>query len=184
MSHTSEIPLQEEPAKAELFDLIYDSLRELAASFLRRERVGHTLQPTALVNEAALRCLNGDLLDGLPNRRVLFSILAKAMRRILVDHARRRNAVRRGGSRTALPLDEMLDGLEARNRLGLLELDEALEDLGRRSARQADVVSLRYFGGFEMQEIADQLGLSLSAIEKDWRLARAWLRDRLGGTPS
>jgi RNA polymerase sigma factor (TIGR02999 family) len=110
--------------------------------------------------------------------------MATAMRRVLIDHARRRRADRRQGQRGRVPLDDVVDTLEDSHRLCLLDLDEALVDLEELNTRQSAVVTQRFFGGFELREIADHLSVSLSTVEKDWRLARAWLRRRLGGNLS
>jgi RNA polymerase sigma factor (TIGR02999 family) len=106
--------------------------------------------------------------------------MATAMRRVLIDHARRRGADRRQGERRRVPLDELVESLENSHRLNLLDLEAALEELEQFSPRQAAVVVRRFFGGFALPEIAEHLEVSLSTVEKDWRLARAWLRKRLG----
>jgi RNA polymerase sigma factor (TIGR02999 family) len=146
---------------------------------MRRERDGHTLQPTSLVHEAALRMIDEDALGRIPNRSYLFRAMATCMRRILIDHARAKGAQRRGGDRRREEWDGALEVAAMNAPVDLLALDEALERLGALDARQAAIVELRFFGGFEMQEIAEQLGVSLSTVEKDWRIARAWLRSQL-----
>jgi RNA polymerase sigma factor (TIGR02999 family) len=169
-----------EAAQAQLFTLVYDELRSLAGSLMRRERPEHTLQPTALVNEAAARLLGEEALRKIPNRAYFFGMVGLAMRRVLVDHARTRGAKRRGGDQDRLPLDAAIDLVEQTHQIDLLALDELLQELEKLNKRQYEVVMLRFFGGFEVPEIAEQLGIGLSTAEKDWRVARAWLRQRLG----
>jgi RNA polymerase sigma factor (TIGR02999 family) len=168
-------------AKEKLIKLAYAELRELAERLMRRERPDHTLQPTALVHEAALRVLQTDAVLQFAGRGVFLAAMATAMRRVLIDHARRRGAERRQGERRRVPLDELVDSLEQSHSLSLLDLDDALAELERLNPRQATVVVQRFFGGFTLPEIAEHLDVSLSTVEKDWRLSRAWLRGRLGG---
>jgi RNA polymerase sigma factor (TIGR02999 family) len=175
----NEIEAGDPAAQGKLFEVVYDELRALAASLMRKERAQHTLQPTALVNEAALRLLGEDALRRVRNRAYFFGMMGLAMRRVLVDHARTRGAQRRGGGQERLPLDAAVDLVEQTHQVDLLALDEVLRELEALNRRQYDVVMLRFFGGFEVPEIADQLGIGLSTAEKDWRLARAWLRRRL-----
>lgn len=166
-------------ARERLFELAYEELRALAAGLMRSERPEHTLQPTALVHEAAARLLDAQALKSAPNRAYFFGAMARAMRRVLVDHARRRSAARRGGDSLRVPLDDTIEQLEATHAVDLVSLDEALETLGELHSRQAEVVMLRFFAGFTMSEIAQQLEVSVSTVEADWRLARAWLHSRL-----
>ena len=168
-----------EEAKGRLLELVYDELRGLAGAMMRREREGHTLQPTSLVHEAALRMLDEDSLANIPNRSYLFRAMTTCMRRILIDHARARGAERRGGGLRREEWDGALDVPQEAGSVDVLALDESLERLQALDPRQAAIVELRFFGGFDMQEIADQLGVSLSTVEKDWRIARAWLRSQL-----
>jgi RNA polymerase sigma factor (TIGR02999 family) len=165
-------------AREKLVELVYQELRRLAAGLLRRERPGHTLQPTALVHEALLRLLRPDALGGAQNRAQLLAAAARAMRRVLVDHARRRAADKRGGGQPPLLLDEALDYF-TEQRLDLLALHEALDRLAELHARQAQVVELRFFGGFTVEEIAAQLQMSVSTVESDYRKAAAFLRSLL-----
>jgi len=151
----------------------YDALRRLAASYLGRERVGHTLQPTALVHEAFLRLADGAYADQSHFR----AAAAIAMRRILVDHARTRGAQKRGGDRLRITLIEGVTADEPD--IDLLALDEALDELGRVSPRRARIVELRFFGGLTTAEIGDAIGVSTRTVEGDWLFARAWLRKRL-----
>ncbi len=170
-------------ARQELFAVVYAELYELARRALRRERPGHTLQPTALVHEAFLRLMRQDSM-GCRTPAEFLGVAAKAMRRILVDHARARGRQKRGGGATATglgtELDEMADHYEARA-LDLLTLDEALDELAAFDAPKAELVELRFFAGLSMAEAATVRGTSLRAAERDWTLARAFLRSRLGG---
>jgi RNA polymerase sigma factor (TIGR02999 family) len=147
---------------------------------MNSERADHTLEPTALVHEGVLRLLGGGAVLPAENRRLFFGAVVQAMRRVLIDHARRRNAARRGGAWERQPLDDTLLALEQTHQVDLLALDEQLKGLETAAPRAAEVVTLRFFGGLENREIAEQLGVSLSAVEKDWRFARAWLHRRLG----
>ena len=165
-----------------LLPMVYDELRRLAASYLRRERQGHTLQATALVHEAYMR-LVGPGLEGatVDNRRHFFAIAAKAMRRVLVDYARRRSAQRREGERNAVPIEEVAS-LGADPDFEILALHDALERLHEHHPRQAEVVELRYFGGLGNDEVAEVLGVSRATVERDWQVARLLLhRDLSGG---
>jgi RNA polymerase sigma factor (TIGR02999 family) len=169
-------------ARERLVRAIYGELRRTAGGLMRRERPGHTLQPSALVHEALLRLLDGDTLAEIPNRRYLFAAAAQAMRQVLVEHARRRRARKREGARVRVPLDQVLAGFDEQG-LDVIALHEALERLAQDHPRPARVVDLRFFGGLSVPEVAEILELSDTTIESDWRLARAWLRGQLGGTP-
>lgn len=151
-------------------------LRRQAAFFLGRERPGQNLQPTALVNEAFLRLLGQREVEW-KNRRHFFAVAAMAMRRILVDAARRRSALRRGGDpvRVSLSAAEPLTEPD----VDQIALHQALEALGRVDSRQETIVTMRYFGGLSVPDVAEILGLSVSTVEADWRMARAWLHRRL-----
>ena len=167
-----------EEAKDRLVRAIYAELRRIAARLMRRERTDHTLQPSALVHEVLIRLLDGDALADVPNQNYLFSAAARAMRQVLVDHARRRDAGKRAGKRVRLPLDEALAQFDAQG-LDVIDLHEALDRLAGTHARAAQVVDLRFFGGLSIPEVARTLGLSESSVESDWRFARAWLRGQL-----
>jgi RNA polymerase sigma factor (TIGR02999 family) len=167
-------------AQAQLVRLVYDELRQLAAGLMRREGAGHTLQPTALVHEALLRLLGSDGLSEARDRAHLFAAAARAMRHILVDHARRHAAAKRGGGRESVPLDEGVAYVTTPS-MDLLALHDALDQLAALNERQARVVELRFFGGFTVEEIADQLQLSVATVEGDFRKARAFLHSRLVG---
>ena len=153
----------------------------MAAGLMRRERPDHTLQPTALVNEVFVRLLGRDALGGVPNRAYFFGAAAQAMRQVLVDHARQRQAAKRGGGRDRVPLDEVLDHFEQQQRLDVLALDEALADLARLNERHAQVVTLRFFGGLSVEETAEVLRVSPITVMREWKSAKAWLYRELAG---
>lgn len=156
-------------------------LRRLAASYLRRERSGHTLQPTALVNEAFLRLMGQrDQVDW-ESRSHFIAIAARHMRQILVDHARRHKADKRGAGATLVQLDDTPASTKPRS-VDLLALDEALEKLADVDPRKARAMELKFFGGLEMAEIAAVLNISIKTVEKDVRMAGAWLRATLSGS--
>lgn len=155
-----------------LFSVTYEELRRLAAS-VRRDDSCETLNPTALVNEAFLKLV--DTLRQTPVSRLHFKrITARAMRQVLVEAARRRQALKRGGGYVFVTFDEMLDGAVVRSE-NLLALDAALVELARLQPRQAELVEYRFFGGFEIAETAELLGISEATAARDWRAARAWL---------
>ena len=160
-----------------LVPVVYDELRTLAAAHLRRERSDHTLQPTALVNEAYLR-LVGAHHPPWQDRGHFFRAAAEAMRRILIEHARKRSRQKRGGGRVRVSLSDVgpasWDEPEH-----VLALDEALRRLEEQDPRSAEVVQLRYFGGLSVQETAEALGLSERTVKREWTFARAWLHDAL-----
>jgi len=157
----------------ELAPLIYEELRVLAESAMRRERRGHTLQPTALVHEAYAR-LAGEQAAHFNNRVHFFGAAAQTMRRVLIQYARQRRAAKRGGLRKAEPLDDLLVAFEDRC-TDFIALDEALERLAAMDPQQARIVELRFFGGLTVEETAAEMGLSPSSVERGWRVARAWL---------
>jgi RNA polymerase sigma factor (TIGR02999 family) len=162
----------------ELFELIYKELRQIAQSYMRRERPNHTLQTTALVNEAYLRMFQGQPFRW-ENRKHVFCLMAQTMRRVLVDHARSHYAHKRGGERQRLSLDQALL-ISEENSPELFALDEALERLAKLHARQGHVVELRFFGGLTVEETAAVLGVSPETVKLDWRFAMAWLQRELG----
>jgi len=165
-------------ALEEVARVVDRELRRLAASYLRRERPGHTLQPTALVNEAFLRLMDqGDHVDW-ESRSQFMGIAARHMRQILVDHARHHNASKRGSGETMIPIEDAPAATNPRS-ADLMALDEALEKLAEVDPRKARAMELKYFGGLEMAEIAQVLNLSIKTVEKDVRLAGAWLRAAL-----
>jgi RNA polymerase sigma-70 factor (ECF subfamily) len=167
-------------ATDELFPVVYEQLRVLAASHLAGERANHTLQPTALVHEAYLRLVGPDEQEAWENRAHFFGAAAKAIRRILIEHARAKGRIKRGGGieRTTL------DGVEAPAGpdMDLLDLHEAMERLAAVDEAKARVVELRYFGGLSLEETARVLGVSVPTISRHWEFARAWLhRDMTRG---
>ncbi len=161
----------------ELFPLVYDELRRVAASRLQAERAAHTLSATALVHEAYLKLVDQRNADW-KNRAHFFAISARAMRRILIDHANRRRAQKRGGDGVLVTLAEG-DAAVAMRDEELLNLDEALQALEKLDPRQAQIVQLRFFAGLRHEEIAEVLGVSLATVNRDWRAARAWLTSQL-----
>jgi RNA polymerase sigma-70 factor (ECF subfamily) len=164
----------DEQAKGELISLVYDELRQVAARLMRRERSDHTLPPTAVVHEAVIRLLGDNVFDKAVDRNFLFASAARAMRQVLIDHARRRSADRRGQGRQRVPLDLVVDYFEEQG-LEVVAVHEALDRLAEMNERQGQVMTLRYFGGLTVPEVAQALGVSVVTVERDWRLARAWL---------
>ena len=157
-----------------LLPLIYNELRRVADSYLRRDRPGHTLQATALVNEAFLQLINQDQINW-QNRAHFFGAAANLMRQILIQHARANHAAKRGGERQKLYLDEAGDMAQA-NDLDLVALDDALRDLETVAPRQCRIVELRYFGGLNIEETAEALSISPATVKREWTMAKAWLR--------
>ena len=166
-------------AKSRVFDLVYNELRIVASRLLQREQRDHILTPSVVVHETAIRLLGDKALMNAPNRRTLLAAAARIMKEVLVDHARRRLADCRGGGWTKVPLDEFPADFDAED-LDVLVVHEALADLARISERQNQVVTLRYFGGMTVHEIAAELQVSAVTVERDWRRARKWLQQRLG----
>ena len=169
----------DERARGELIALIYDELRRVASSLMRRERADHTLSPTAVVHEAVIRLLGEAVFEKAADRGFLLAAAARAMREVLIDHARRRAADRRGGGMRRVPLDAVVDYFEGQG-LDVIAVHEALDRLAALDGRQAQVMTLRYFGGMTVAEVAAALGVSVATVEHDWRLARAWLAGQLG----
>jgi RNA polymerase sigma-70 factor, ECF subfamily len=164
----------------ELVPLVYAQLRQLADHYLQGERSGHTLQPTALVHEAYLR-LAGQRDAGFNNRVHFYGAAATVMRRILVDHARRRQAAKRGAGQAAFELDESVAaGIDPH--IDFLALDEALDRLAAHSPTPARVVELRYFGGLSVDETATLMGVSPVTVKRYWAFARVWLHRELTAT--
>jgi RNA polymerase sigma factor (TIGR02999 family) len=170
----------DERARGELVTLVYSELRRVAARLMRRERTDHTLSPTAVVHEAVIRLLGEQVFERAEGRSFLYASAARAMREVLIDHARRRAAGRRGGGRQRVPLDAVVDYFEAQG-VDVVAIHEALDRLAALDGRQAQVMTLRYFGGMTVPEVAATLGVSVVTVERDWRLARAWLAGQLGG---
>lgn len=167
----------EEAALAQIIPLVYDELLRLARLHMRRERTGHTLEATALVHEAYARLADADLT--LQDRRHFFAVASRAMRRILVDHARARGSLKRGEGASRVTLGEEIPAPEAG--ADVLELDEALTRLAGMDERKARALELHYFGGLSYEEIADVLDISPATVDRDLRFAKAWLHEHLGG---
>ena len=168
----------DERARDDLIARVYGELRRVAEGLMRREHPGHTLSPTAVVHEAVIRLLGDAAIDRAPDRSYLFAAAARAMREVLIDHARRRATARRGGDRRRVPLDAVADYF-ADQGLDLIAVHEALGRLAGLHERQSQVVTLRYFGGLTVPEIAEALEVSVGTVERDWRIARAWLSNEL-----
>lgn len=169
-----------DPAAAErLLGLVYDELRVLAASLMRRERVDHTLQPTILVHEAWMKLADAEGVDW-QGRAHFYGMAARVMRRILIDHARKHNAERRGGGDWArVALSDA--GAAAADEFEVLAVHEALERFAQLDPRAAQVVEMRVFGGLKVEEVAAVLGVSPRTVDGDWAVARRWLRRELAG---
>jgi RNA polymerase sigma factor (TIGR02999 family) len=170
----------DERAHSQLITLVYSELRRVASGLMRHERPDHTLSPTAVVHEAVIRLLGDAVFDRATDRNYLFASAGRAMREVLIDHARRRAAGRRGGGRRRVPLDAVVDYFEGQG-LDVVAVHEALDRLAALDGRQAQVMTLRYFAGMTVPEVAATLGVSVATVEQDWRLARAWLAVQLGG---
>lgn len=178
-------------AEARLFSALFTELRRTAAGYLRRERAGHTLSPTALVNEAYIKLTHCQQIDW-QNRAQFFGTAARVMRRILVDHARAARATKRGGgaaqagrgqlAREPLSLDSILAEPHV-DAWQILAIDRALDRLAHLDARQARIVECRCFAGLDVRETADVLGVSPTTVKRDWQMARAWLYRELYGAP-
>jgi RNA polymerase sigma factor (TIGR02999 family) len=184
----------DERAFAELSALMYEELRQLAQRHLRRERSDHTIQKTALVNEAFVRLVGQQSVDW-QSRAHFIGLASKLMRRVLVDYARARLADKRGGGAGVLSLDEIaapqaddapdttptaLQHLDAHTQEEVSAIDQALQRLEQLDARQAQIVEMRYFGGLTVEQTAEAIGISAATVKREWTLARAWLRRELG----
>ena len=163
----------DEAAGEQLFPILYGELRRQAGRYMRRERRNHTLEPSGLVHEAYLRLAGARHLDW-QNRAHFFALSARVMRQVLVDHARRRRAAKREGCHVTL-----IEAHAAAAPLDVLDLESALNELAALDARQARVVELRYFGGLDVEETAEVVGLSPRTVKREWQTARAWLQQRL-----
>lgn len=161
-----------------LTPLVYDELRRIAHRYVRRERNGHTLETTALVNEAYIR-LAGSKNIAWENRSHFFAATAQVMRHVLIDHARRRLYRKRGGDAQHVPLDDAISEMTEQRADELIVLNEALEELSKLDPRKARVVEMRYFGGLSLEETAEALNVSLMTVRRDWRAAKAWLFRRM-----
>ena len=171
-----------ESAMVRLLPFVYEELRALARSHLRRERRGHTVQTGTLVHQAFIR-----LIEGKPvrweGRAHFFGVAARLMRQILVDHARARDAVKRGAGEAAEPIAAALSVAVQAMDVGVIELDRALVELAELDPQQARVVELRFFGGLTVEETAEVLGISTGTVKREWSMARAWLRRAVSGEP-
>lgn len=167
----------ESAALEKLLPVIYHELQKLAGAYLRNERPGHTLQPTALINEAYLRLI-GQNFPEWQNRKHFFGVAAQLMRQILVEHARAHNAAKRGGGEQKFSLDEALTYTQEKA-AELVALDDALQALAQFDARKARLIELRYFGGLSLEETAAVLDISIATIGREMRLAQAWLQREL-----
>jgi RNA polymerase sigma-70 factor, ECF subfamily len=166
-----------EHARSELIAVLYDELHRIAARYMRGERPNHTLQATALVNEAYLQLAKQSDVKW-QNRAHFLAVAATTMRSLLIDHARARNAEKRGGGQPKLSLEESL--VLAEGRQGeLLALDEALKKLTAFAPRESQIVEMRYFGGLSMEEIAEVLQISVKTVKRDWRRAKDWLHSQV-----
>ena len=165
-------------ALEELMPLVYDELHQQAARYLRRERQNHTLQTTALIHEAYIKLIDQKNVNW-ENRTHFFAIAAKLMRRILVDHARAKNRVKRGGDAVTVPFDETTIVIDKGKTIDLIILDEALNRLKERDERQVRIVELRYFSGLTLEETATALNVSRTTVANDWSMAKAWLHREL-----
>ena len=163
----------------QLMPIIYDELQRLAAYYMRGQRPGHTLQATALVNEAYLRLVNSKEASW-KDRAHFFAAAAQAMRHILIDHARSHKYAKRGGGAVKVDLDEAL--LVAQEQAAeLVDLDDAIESLAKIDQRQSQVVILRFFGGLSIDEVAEVMKISSPTVQRDWKLAKAWLHREIRG---
>ena len=167
----------DQQARDELAPLVYDELRRIARSYLRRERRDHTLQPTALVNEAYIRLIDQSRVNW-QNRAHFFGAAARLMRQILINHAEARRAAKRGGEAERISLSDV-DHFVAGQDVDLISLDEALKNLERIDSPQCRIVELRFFAGLTIEEIAEVTGVSPATVKREWTAARAWLRREL-----
>ncbi|MDG3004328.1 ECF-type sigma factor [Paludisphaera mucosa] len=173
--------LGDDQARDELLAMLYEELKRVASRMMTRERADHTLSPTAVVHEAVIRLLGEAVFEKADDRGFVLAAAARAMREVLIDHARRRGAGRRGGKKwRRVPLDGVVDYFEEQG-LDVVAVHESLDRLAELSERQAQVMTLRYFAGMTVPEVAAALDVAVVTVERDWRLARAWLGERLRG---
>jgi RNA polymerase sigma factor (TIGR02999 family) len=168
--------LGRQEAFEEVMPQVYDTLHRIAQRYMRRENPGHTLQPTAIVNEAYLKLVDADI--DWQNRAHFFAIAARLMRRILVDYAKAKHREKRGGSATVICIDEVAVG-HAEPEVNIVELDLALKQLGDIDERKSKIVELHYFGGLKYDEIAEVMKISAATVDRDLRMAKAWLHRAL-----
>ena len=167
----------DESAPGKLLELVYDDLRRLAAAYMHAERSDHTLQATALVHEAYLRLVDWENVSW-ENRAQFFAVAAQVMRRVLVDHARAKNAAKREGSQQKLVLDDAVSFANEKE-FDVLALEEALSSLEKLDPRQAKIVELRFFGGLSIEEVAHVLKVSVTTVKREWTIAKAWFQREL-----
>lgn len=172
----------DEHAAERLLDVVYAELRMLATAKLAREAPGHTLQPTALVHEAWMRLVGGEPAD-FKSRRYFFGACAEAMRRILIESARRKGSLKRGGDQERVELEDLASE-EPLDTLDILALDEALTKLGQEDATKAELVKLRFFAGLTLEQVAKTLDISPSTADRNWAYARAYLYTEIHGSGS
>lgn len=168
----------DENAPGELLEVVYDDLRRLAAAYMQNERGDHTLQPTALVHEAFIRLVDWKNVSW-QNRAHFFAVAAEVMRKILIDHARRRSAQKRGSSATRIEVSEAVSFSAKDKELDLLDLDEAFGLLEKLDPRQAKIVELRFFGGLSIEETAYVMNISETTVKREWTFAKAWFQREL-----
>lgn len=173
------LSLSEAGSLSQLLPQVYEELRQLAGSYLRKERPNHTLQPTALVHEAYLRLLDQRTATW-QNRAHLLAISARMMRRILMNHAAARQATKRGGGTTCLTLDLALDVFDQRD-VSAMALHSTLRELEALDPRQGQIVELRFFGGLSVEETAEVLGISSATVKREWTIAKLWLEREMAG---
>jgi RNA polymerase sigma factor (TIGR02999 family) len=176
----SEMAEGNDSAAERLVPIVYEELKQLARRYMRRERNDHTLQTTALVHEAYVKLVGQESVKW-QGRSHFFAVAAQIMRRILCDHARRNLRIKRGGSRQILPLDEAL-AFTPEHSDELLRLNEALDRLAILDPRQSQIVELRFFAGFTVEETAEFLGISPKTVKRDWAVAKAWLHAEVSGS--
>ena len=172
----------DEQARADLFTAAYDELRTAASALMQRERADHTLQPSALINEAAMRLIKQNALEKMPDRAYFFGSMVRAMRCALVDHARGKLTQRRGEGEKAVSLDQAIEVMQRESGVDLVVLDDALQALSSQRERTGQIVELRFFGGLTLEEVAEQLNVSLATVNREWRYARAWLYEQMQAT--
>jgi RNA polymerase sigma factor (TIGR02999 family) len=160
-----------------LMPLVYDEMRRIAHRYMQKEHDGHTLQTTALINEAYVRLVGQQKIEW-QNRSHFFAVTAQVMRHLLIDHARRQNFAKRGGGAERVALDDATM-MSSERAVELIALDEALGELAQMDPRKSRVVELRYFGGLSLEETAEVLDISLMTVRRDWRAAKAWLFRRI-----
>lgn len=163
---------------SDIFPLIYKELKKIAANYLSRERVNHTLQPTALVHDAYIKLVDQQRISW-QSRAHFIGIAATIMRQLLIDHARKHKADKRGGNQENVPLDDELIIIAGEQSMEIVRLDQALKDLAEIDEFKSRLVELRYFGGLSVEETAEVLGVSAITVKRHWRMAKAWLINAL-----